>query len=99
MRGPARPEVIALFGPTGVGKTAVAIALAEVLQARGERPPVAVSADALQVYEGLAALTGAATAEERARLEAPAGPPPLYPQRFLREQIRIGDVPALRRAR
>ena len=36
-------------GPTGVGKTAVAIALAERLRAAGE-DPVAVSADALQVY-------------------------------------------------
>ncbi|MFL5845261.1 MAG: tRNA (adenosine(37)-N6)-dimethylallyltransferase MiaA [Solirubrobacteraceae bacterium] len=61
-------EVIALFGPTGVGKTAVAVALAERLRARGE-DPVAVSADALQVYEGLEILTGAASAQERARLE------------------------------
>lgn len=61
-------EVIALFGPTGVGKTAVAIALAERLRAHGERP-VAVSADALQVYRGLEVLTGAATAADQARLE------------------------------
>ncbi len=64
----ARPEVIALFGPTAIGKTAVAIALAERLRARGE-DPVAVSADALQVYAGLEILTGAATAAERERLE------------------------------
>jgi tRNA dimethylallyltransferase len=62
------PEVIAVFGPTGVGKTAVAIALAERLRARGE-DPVAVSADALQVYEGLPILTGAANREEQAKLE------------------------------
>jgi len=62
------PEVIALFGPTGVGKTAVAVALADELRARGE-DPVAVSADALQVYEGLGVLTGAATVEQRSRLE------------------------------
>jgi len=62
------PAVVALFGPTGVGKTAVAIALAERLRAAGE-DPVAVSADALQVYAGLEVLTGAATAAERARLE------------------------------
>jgi tRNA dimethylallyltransferase len=60
--------VIALFGPTGVGKTAVALALAERLRARGE-DPVAVSADALQVYRGLEVLTGAARPEELARLE------------------------------
>ena len=61
-------EVVALFGPTGVGKTAVAIALADLLRVRGERP-VAISADALQVYEGLETLTGAADARDRARLE------------------------------
>ena len=61
-------RIIALFGPTGVGKTAVAVALAELLRARGEHP-VAVSADALQVYAGLEILTGVATPAERARLE------------------------------
>ena len=50
---------MAIFGPTGIGKTAVAIELAEVLRARGE-DPLAISADALQVYEGLEKLTGAA---------------------------------------
>jgi tRNA dimethylallyltransferase len=64
----AAPAIIALFGPTGIGKTAVAIALAERLRAAGE-DPVAVSADALQVYRGLEVLTGAATTEERTRLE------------------------------
>ncbi|HEX6026274.1 MAG TPA: tRNA (adenosine(37)-N6)-dimethylallyltransferase MiaA [Solirubrobacter sp.] len=61
-------KVIAVFGPTGVGKTAVAIALARLLRERGE-DPVAVSADAMQVYEGLPVLTGAATPEEQAELE------------------------------
>ncbi len=61
-------QVIALFGPTGVGKTAVAVALAERLRARGESP-VAVSADALQVYAGLETLTGVASPAERATLE------------------------------
>jgi tRNA dimethylallyltransferase len=65
---PRVPSVIAVFGPTGVGKTAVAIALADRLRADGE-DPVAVSADALQVYAGLETLTGAATAAERERLE------------------------------
>jgi tRNA dimethylallyltransferase len=64
----AKPEVIALFGPTGVGKTEVAIHLARRLRALGERP-VAVSADALQVYAGLEVLTGAAGAAQRALLE------------------------------
>jgi tRNA dimethylallyltransferase len=65
---PQAPEIIALFGPTGVGKTAVAVALAELLRERGE-DPVAVSADALQVYVGLEVLTGVASPAERAALE------------------------------
>jgi tRNA dimethylallyltransferase len=64
---PALP-IVALFGPTGVGKTAVAVELAELLRADGE-DPVAVSADALQLYAGLELLTGAASADDRARLE------------------------------
>ncbi len=60
--------LLALFGPTGVGKTDVAIAVADGLRAAG-RTPVAVSADALQVYQGLEIVTGVPTAGERARLE------------------------------
>jgi tRNA dimethylallyltransferase len=45
-------QVVALFGPTGVGKTGVALALARLLRERGE-DPIAISADALQVYRGL----------------------------------------------
>ena len=54
-------QIIALFGPTGVGKTEVALAARGALRARGEHP-VAVSADALQVYAGLETLTGVASA-------------------------------------
>jgi tRNA dimethylallyltransferase len=61
-------EVLAIFGPTGIGKTALAFALADRLRERGARP-VAVSADALQVYRGLEALTGVPTPEEQQRLE------------------------------
>jgi len=61
-------SVIAIFGPTGVGKTRVAIELAELLRELGA-DPVALNCDALQVYEGLGVLTGAATGEEQARLE------------------------------
>jgi tRNA dimethylallyltransferase len=62
------PQVIALFGPTAVGKTGVAIALAELLRERGE-DPVAVNCDSIQVYRGLEVLSGAASEEEQARLE------------------------------
>ena len=66
-RDPPLP-IVALFGPTGVGKTAVGAAVADWLRFRGE-DPVAISADALQVYAGLETLTGAAPAAVRARLE------------------------------
>jgi tRNA dimethylallyltransferase len=61
-------RVIGIFGPTGVGKTGVAIAFAEELRERGE-DPVAISCDALQVYEGLGVLTGVASDQERELLE------------------------------
>jgi tRNA dimethylallyltransferase len=61
-------SIVAIFGPTGVGKTDVAVALGERLRARGE-DPVAVSADAMQVYAGLEVLTAQPDAGQLARLE------------------------------
>jgi len=61
-------RILALFGPTAVGKTGVAIALAELLRGRSE-DPVAVNCDSIQVYRGLETLSGAATAEEQERLD------------------------------
>jgi tRNA dimethylallyltransferase len=61
-------QVLAIFGPTSIGKTAVAVAVAERLRERGE-DPVAVNCDAIQVYRGLEALSGAAGEEQRSRLE------------------------------
>jgi tRNA dimethylallyltransferase len=61
-------RVLAIFGPTAVGKTGVAIEVAGRLRERGE-DPVAISCDAIQVYRGLEILSGAADAAERARLE------------------------------
>jgi tRNA dimethylallyltransferase len=48
---PIRPSVLALFGPTASGKTAVAKAVAERI------PAELVSADSMQVYRGLPVLT------------------------------------------
>lgn len=62
------PVLIALFGPTGTGKTGVAIELARLLRSRGERP-LAINCDAIQVYRGLETLSGAANREELAELE------------------------------
>jgi len=62
------PSVIAVFGPTAVGKTELTLALARRLRAAGH-DPVAVSADALQIYRGLEILTGVATSEQQEQLE------------------------------
>jgi tRNA dimethylallyltransferase len=61
-------RVLAIFGPTSVGKTGVAVVVAEQLRERGE-DPVAISCDAIQVYGGLEVLSGAAAPDERERLE------------------------------
>jgi tRNA dimethylallyltransferase len=60
-------SVISLFGPTAVGKTSVALGLAEVLAAEGKEV-VAVSADAFQLYRGLELLSGAPSAAVMNRL-------------------------------
>lgn len=61
-------DVLSIFGPTSSGKTELAIAVAETLRRQGE-DPVAVSCDAIQVYRGLEIISGAATTEQRSRLE------------------------------
>jgi tRNA dimethylallyltransferase len=60
--------LVALFGPTAVGKTGVAIAVADRLRERGE-DPVAVNCDSIQVYRGLEVLSAAADAEQQEQLE------------------------------
>lgn len=60
--------LVAIFGPTAVGKTEIALELAELLRERGEQP-VAVSADAFQVYEGLDTLSAKPSAAQLERLE------------------------------
>ena len=56
------PPLIALVGPTAVGKTELSIRLGEALDAE------IVSADSRQVYRGMDIGTAKATARERARL-------------------------------
>jgi tRNA dimethylallyltransferase len=53
---------VVLFGPTALGKTAIAVELAERLQAE------IVTADSMQVYAGLPILTNQPTAEQAARV-------------------------------
>jgi tRNA dimethylallyltransferase len=61
-------KIVAVFGPTAAGKTGVSVALGVLLRELGESP-IAVSCDAIQVYDGLEVLSGAASAAERERLE------------------------------
>jgi tRNA dimethylallyltransferase len=56
------PPLLVLDGPTGVGKTAVAVRLARRL------PIEAIGADSRQVYRGMDIGTGKPSAEERAAL-------------------------------
>jgi hypothetical protein len=60
-------------------------------------------ADRRAAHEQLEDVLGAdglqLTAEERARLEAPAPPSPVYPRWMLRGQTGIRDVPSLARTR
>ncbi|MGA3058275.1 MAG: tRNA (adenosine(37)-N6)-dimethylallyltransferase MiaA [Candidatus Limnocylindrales bacterium] len=61
------PPLVVVAGATGTGKTALSLALAEELAARGVRAEI-VSADSRQVYRGMDIGTAKATAEERARV-------------------------------
>jgi tRNA dimethylallyltransferase len=56
------PRIIALVGPTAVGKSAVAVDVAEAIGAE------IVSCDALQVYRRMQVLTQAPTAAQRVRV-------------------------------
>ena len=65
---PGELPVIALFGPTAVGKTSVAIELGRLLAESGGEA-VAVNCDSIQVYRGLELISGAADEQERRLLE------------------------------
>jgi tRNA dimethylallyltransferase len=60
--GVVKPRLVVIVGPTGAGKTRLALELAE--RTGGE----VVSADSQQVYRGMDIGTGKVTAEERARV-------------------------------
>ncbi len=67
MTNPALPPLIVLAGTTASGKTALSLALAEALAARGVAAEI-ISADSRQVYRGMDIGTAKVTAEERARV-------------------------------
>lgn len=60
--------MIAVFGPTAIGKTSVAVELGRLMRERGE-DPVAINCDSIQVYSGLELISGAASAEDREETE------------------------------
>ena len=61
------PPLVVLAGTTATGKTALSLALAEGVRARGVAAEI-ISADSRQVYRGMDIGTAKATAEERARV-------------------------------
>lgn len=63
-----KPPVVAIFGPTGAGKTGVAVELAGLLARKGEAA-IAVNCDSMQVYSGLGIISGAPSAAELVALE------------------------------
>jgi aryl-alcohol dehydrogenase-like predicted oxidoreductase len=73
------------------------VALAWLLGTEGVTAPIVGPRTYEQLEDLLGAVDVTLAEEERARLEAHAPPPPVYPQRFLREQNGIGDVATLRR--
>jgi aryl-alcohol dehydrogenase-like predicted oxidoreductase len=81
------------------GATIAQVALAWLLGTDGVTAPIVGPRTVEQLDDLLGADGLELSAGERARLEAPAPPPPAYPQRFLREQNGIGDVTELARAR
>lgn len=60
MTSATKPALVAIVGPTGIGKTALAVVLA------GKLPIEVVSADSRQVYRGMDIGTGKPTPEEQA---------------------------------
>src|SRR5215210_5879676 len=75
------------------GATIPQVALAWLLGTRGVTAPIVGPRTFEQLEDVLGAGELELTGEERARLEAPAAPPPVYPQRMLREQSGIVDWP------
>ena len=77
--------------------TVAQVAIAWLLGTPGVTAPIIGPRTYDQLEDLLAADAIELSGDERARLEAPAGPPPVYPQRMLLEQCAIGDVPSVRR--
>src|SRR5215217_7243017 len=79
------------------GATVSQVALAWLLGTDGVTAPIVGPRTLDQLEDLLGSTEVALSEEERARLEAHAPPPAVYPQRFLSEQNGIREVAALRR--
>lgn len=79
------------------GLSVPAIAIAWLRDTTGVTAPILGARTLTQLEELLTATELELTDDERARLEAPAPPAPIYPQRMLREQVGIDTMPPLRR--
>ena len=58
------PRIVSIVGPTASGKTALGVALAQALQARGQRAHI-INADAYQMYRGMDVGTAKPSVQER----------------------------------
>jgi aryl-alcohol dehydrogenase-like predicted oxidoreductase len=81
------------------GATIAQVALAWLLGTDGVTAPIIGPRMFEQLEDVLGADALKLSDQERARLEEPAGPPPMYPQRMLHEQSGMGDLARLVRAR
>jgi aryl-alcohol dehydrogenase-like predicted oxidoreductase len=79
------------------GATIPQVAIAWLLGTDGVSAPILGPRTTGQLEDLLPAADLRLSDEERARLEAPAPPAPIYPQRMLREQVGIHVPPPLRR--
>jgi aryl-alcohol dehydrogenase-like predicted oxidoreductase len=79
------------------GVSVPAIAIAWLTGVPGVTAPILGPRTLSQLDDLLAATELELTADERERLEAPAPPPAIYPQRMLREQVGIEELPPLHR--
>jgi aryl-alcohol dehydrogenase-like predicted oxidoreductase len=79
------------------GATIPQVALAWLLGTDGVVAPVLGARTQEQLEGLLPAADLELSDDERARLQEPAPPPPIYPQRMLREQVGIDAMPPLRR--
>jgi aryl-alcohol dehydrogenase-like predicted oxidoreductase len=74
------------------GATVAQVAIAWLLGTEGVAAPILGPRTYAQLEDVLGAASLELTAEERARLELPAGPPELYPYRMLAEQVGLDRV-------